>query len=258
MLVSYAFSFGSGQEISSEWAYFLYGALMEQVPRQAAELLHQEGFTPLSQYIGTDGIWRVTVLGQRAVSLLCPVLDQLTALPLRHRQIVLSVTGCSRREIRDGAAFLHAPAPALRTLCLVTPMCFKVRGAYDVLPDPRRILMGLTRQWNAAFPDCPVREEDVPDAARDLRVRKLQLHTTEYPLKGAVIPGTAGTLTLQPPQGGTIPVQGLLSFAAFSGIGIKTALGMGGTQIRQGSGTRNQMTGAVGGYLHGRAADKAN
>lgn len=232
MLVSYEFSFGSEKGISSEWAYFLYSALMEQMPSRVAELLHQEGFTPVSQYIGTDGIWHLTVLGQRAVSLLCPVLDQLTVLPLRRKQSILSVTSYSRQVIHDAASFLHAPAPRLRNLSLVTPMAFKVRGCYDSLPDPQRILMGLTRQWNAAFPNFPIQEEDIPNAARDLRVRKLQLRSTEYPLKGTVIPGTVGTLTLQPPQAGTIPIHGLLSFAAFSGIGIKTALGMGGTQIK--------------------------
>lgn len=232
MLVSYAFSFDSKPGIPSEWGYFFYSALMEQVSPQVAELLHQDGFTPMSQYIGTDGIWHLTVLGQRAVSLLCPVLDQLTVLPLKRKQSVLSVTGCTRQVVYDGASFLHTSAPKFCHLTLVTPMAFKVRGSYDSLPDSQRILMGLTRQWNATFPDFPIQEKDIPDAARDLRVRKLQLHSTEYPLKGAVIPGTVGTLTLQPPQTGTIPVHGLLSFSAFAGIGIKTALGMGGTQVK--------------------------
>ena len=66
--------------------------------------------------------------------------------------------------------------------------------------------------------------------AQDLRCCGLQLRDLNYRLKGQAIPGVVGTITLENRLEG-FPAQlahALLTFATFSGVGIKTTLGMGG------------------------------
>ena len=119
-----------------------------------------------------------------------------------------------------------------------TPASFKSRGQYQILPTPRLILQSLIKQWNGCFPDCPIEDEDgqgMEAMAAGLLCRGYQLRDQGYFLKGNHIPGFVGGMTLDStrlPGFHRTLADALLYFSGYAGIGIKTALGMGGVGHR--------------------------
>lgn len=220
-----------------EWAYPLYASLLERLPASVGIRQHDGERTGVSQFVRCVGdgrlVWQVSLLGEEAEEIFAPILEEMDCCTLRREHATLRLR--QRRVLRISAVeeLLSRPYPARRQLRFVTPTAFKSRKAYDVLPTPERIMQSLIRRWNVCIPQCPIEDEDGEGTAmlaRDLRCCGLQLRDCGYSLKGQVIPGTVGTMTLENRHSGFTAqlAHGLLTFAAFSGVGIKTTLGMGG------------------------------
>ena len=238
MLSQYALTFQAACSTpKQEWAYPLYASLLERLPAAVGIRQHDGERTGVSQFVRCLGdgqlVWQVSLLGEEAEETFGPILDELDCCTLRGERATLNLQ--QRRVLRISGVeeLLSRPYPSRRRLRFATPTAFKVRGAYDVLPTPERIVQSLIRRWNVCIPQCPIEDEDGEGTAmlaRDLRCCGLQLRDCGYHLKGQFIPGTVGAMTLENRHSG-FPAQlahALLTFAAFSGVGIKTTLGMGG------------------------------
>ena len=95
------------------------------------------------------------------------------------------------------------------------------------------VLQSLIQHWNSAFPECALTDPDAFQAlAQGLRILDYDLRTTRYLLKEARIPAFRGSMTLEARLAPPLLAlwNALLTFAPFGGIGIKTTLGMGGTE----------------------------
>ena len=223
-----------------EWAYPLYAALLARTPGDFAGRVHQDGVTPVSQYLtGTEQAlrWTVSLLGEESERTLSPVLERLDCIRLERDRVTLRTERIDCRTIRDvdGLFACSAGAAPLHRLCFVTAGCFKSRGQYLPLPTARLIVQSLMKQWNGCIPDCPIEDEDgqgMEALAAGLRPRSFQLYSRDYVLKGSPIPGFVGELTLENRLEGFHRelANALLCFASFSGVGIKTTLGMGGVE----------------------------
>lgn len=220
-----------------EWAYPLYASLLEQLPPSVGTHQHNGERTGISQFVQCPGegqvIWQISLMGEKAESVFTAVLEEMETCKLRNEHTVLHLS--QRQVLRfDGVEQLLTQVyPVRRQLRFVSPTAFKVRGAYELLPSPERILQSLIRRWNVCIPECPIEDEDGQGTAmlaRGLRCCGLQLQDSRYILKGQTIPGTIGSMTLENRHSGFQAqlTNALLTFATFSGVGIKTTLGMGG------------------------------
>lgn len=239
MLTRYELTLESSRAVQpeSEWAYPLYAALLEQLPETVAASQHIGDRTPISQFLrcDPDGTmrWHVSLLGTAAEDVIAPVLETNKVYHLRKLNTVLQVTGRRKVTISSVEDLLTEPHKQKRKLRFCTPTAFKSRGEYELLPTPERMLQNLMRQWNVCVPECSIEDEDnegIFMLTRDLRCCGLELKDRTYRLKGHPIPGIMGTLTLDNRYQGFLAqlVNGLLTFATFAGVGIKTTLGMGG------------------------------
>ena len=225
-----------------EWGYHLYAALLERGPQGYAQKIHQDGPSPVSQYLcARDGriLWTVTLLGEEAREALAPLLEAETVYRLKREQVELRATLRTRDEIATPEAMFLRAAAATSThaLSFNTPTAFKSRGEYQILPTPRLILQSLMKKWNACFPECPIEDEDgqgMEAMATGLLCRHYRLRDQPYHIKDQTIPGFVGELTLENRLTGFHRqlADALLYFADYAGIGIKTTLGMGGTEHR--------------------------
>ena len=225
---------------SAEWGYRLYGALLEGVPPSFGAVLHREGVTPVSQYLlaGEEALeWRVTLLGRESQAVLGPLLEGRQVYRLIRDRVELQAE-VRRRTCVDSVEELFALSAGgrgLHRLDFRTPTAFKSRGRYLILPNSRLSLQSLVRQWNGCFPDCPIEDQDgqgVEAMSEGLLCRGYRLRDQSYPLKGSRVPGFVGELTLENRLAGfhRTLADALLYFSGFSGVGIKTALGMGGVE----------------------------
>lgn len=223
-----------------EWGYYLYAALLERLPREFGQRVHEDGTSPVSQFVCLrEGAlyWSVALLGEEAEALAGPVLKACRPLSLQKDGVTLTPSLEALEQIADADGLFRqgAAGSRLHRLEVCTAAAFKSRGQYLNLPTPRLILQSLMKKWNGCFPDCPIVDEDgqgMEAMAGGLTIREFRLRDAAYSLKGRLIPGFRGTLTLENRLTGFHRelADALLEFSGFSGVGIKTALGMGGVR----------------------------
>lgn len=222
-----------------EWGYRLYASLLQQAPAGFAGQVHQDLVTPVSQYLaaGPQGLcWVVTLFGPQSHAALGGLLAGAGQLCLQKGPAF----AVARRQVHtlpslDALLKAGEASGAQHRLWVRTPAAFKSKGAYQCLPTQRLIMQSLVKKWNGCFADCPIEDTDgqgVEALAAGLRCTQFALHSQGYALKGHTIPGFAGELVLQNRLSGfhRTLASALLIFSGYAGIGVKTALGMGGTE----------------------------
>lgn len=225
---------------TSEWAYRLYAALLERAPTAFATELHRDGVTPVSQFLDCrDGMmcWTVNLLGEQCEECLSPVLDKVKPYYLHREQLNLVPVSIKKSHIAGVEELFSLAEKQKDNICLefVTPTAFKRKGKYYNLPDTELIFHNLVQKWNATLTECPIEDEDsagVDTMAAGFICESFHLHSSRYYLKGHPISGFEGTMVLRNQLHGFHRqlADTLLVFAGYSGIGIKTTLGMGGVK----------------------------
>ena len=223
-----------------EWGYHLYAALLARLPVDFGRRVHEDGISPVSQFVSLlDGTlcWSVALLGEEAEGIVGPVLERGEPFALQKAGVILTPALKDLEQAADADELFRRGAAGGRfhRLEVCTPAAFKSRGQYLNLPTPRLILQSLMKKWNGCFPECPIVDEDgqgMETMAEGLALREFRLRDAAYSLKGRPIPGFRGMLTVENRLSGFHRelADALLVFSGFSGVGIKTTLGMGGVR----------------------------
>lgn len=235
MIKSYLFHVNSEEALPPARAYAFYSCLLSLLPEEYVEQLHEQKETPISQCLykeKTDMVWRISLLDDTAVSVVSPILSSLKSIPLATGEMGLEKLDektLSFEEVAGKAKSIESER--FFSLCFLTPAAFKQNGRYTVLPGKELILQSLLKKWNSAFPAYPLEDGDAfRMIAEGIRISDYNLRTTRFPLKDNKIPGFVGTMSIDTHL--SAPLLGiwklLIAYAQYSGIGIKTALGMGG------------------------------
>ena len=230
----------TGGPLPSAWAYKLYGWLMEQLPPELGTSLHEEGIHPIGQYLRYEKdlqgmVWAISLLDNTTQQAVRNVLETSSKIELHENTILLEKVN---EKCLDGAAALAAAGRVAKNhrakIWLQSPCSFKQAGRYVIYPQEALILHSLLTRWNTLFPEYPLQDPDAEQALlRGIHIIDYNLRTQRYALKGSWIPGFQGSVTLEARL--ALPLlelwNTLLSLAPYTGLGIKTALGMGGTEI---------------------------
>lgn len=229
------------EPVQSAMAYPLYAWLLSQVPEQEGERLHEQGMRPISQHLWhspqtRENRWTVNLLNDEAVACFLPVLEREKSARLHQRNVEFSF--CEVERIDAVRVFVRrAQGLALENrfpLELLTPTSFKQEGRYAIFPQESLILQSLTARWGMCFPETPLNDPDAMQAIlRGLHIVDYRLQTLRHPLKQTRIPSFIGRIVLEArlPAPLMEAFKTLYCFAPYSGLGVKTALGMGGVRI---------------------------
>ena len=221
-----------------EWGYRLYSALLNEASDSFGASVHQDTVTPLSQFLLIEEqklTWVVNLLGSESEKSLSGLIEGRDSFYLRKDQVNLKVTCCIKKQLMDiDELFARTyTSNGGHLLQFQTPTAFKSRGQYRNIPTERLIMQSLINKWNGCFPECPIEDEDgqgMEAIAAGISFRRFQLQDGTYHLKRTAIPGFTGELYIENQLSGFHRdlAEMLLAFAEYSGVGIKTALGMGG------------------------------
>lgn len=227
------------QKINSNVAYPLYSELLKYVSADFADAMHEQSFTPLSQYVellnDTEILWHISLFGEEAVNEFSPRLDSLSDIRLETKEILLHTEDKIEESV---ITFDEIISEAMKiddmvwkSIKLVSPTTFKSAGQYVLFPSSDLIIKSLVSKWNYACEDYALNDEDMLDMLLSgVKISGYRLSSTSFRMKGQNIPSFTGNIKLNARLSAPIMqiYKSLLTFGEYSGIGIKTALGMGG------------------------------
>lgn len=219
----------------------LHGVLMEHIDAAYAEVMHQNGLRPYSQYLHFDKArnalhWRITALNEQAKQ---EILDAAFALPqtifLKQKNFELQLLSKEFLPLVDYGSlaekyFAHPLPGKYLSFDFLTSCSFKSEGQYVIFPQPNFLLGSLVKRWNA-FADKEKLDAQgiVQDLAQEVYVADYKLRLQPFSVDGARIPAFRGNYTLGMKNNLMCNriIAMLGEYANYCGIGIKTALGMG-------------------------------
>ena len=123
----------------------------------------------------------------------------------------------------------------------ISPTAFKKDGRYIFYPDIRCIFQSLMNKYDAAVSDEVMADEDtLEQLCENARITGYDLKSVNFSLEGVRIPSFIGKLTIKMHGTSTMVnfANMLFRFGTYSGIGIKTSLGMGSFKILKDEGRK--------------------
>lgn len=235
-----------GERIHPSMGSVMHGVLMELIGSAAAEQLHTMNLRPYSQYLFYDSarqgvFWRLSALNEYAVAtVLDPAMNYSGSVILEQKGYEIQITerkvvAKSSFEQLTEEAFTDRQSIRAVQLKFITPAGFKSENHYMLFPRMDLILHNLYSRWNV-FAGQTMFED--PEAFKymlehtvieqyDLSMRKFYIGDR------ARIPSFRGNIDINIYGYDTMKkLTGLLlRFSEFASIGIKTALGMGGSKV---------------------------
>lgn len=217
----YKIEIGYEGYFSYSWGYALYSAFLDQLREEESNRVHEEVF--FNQYV-TPKEWVVSTEGDF-------IFQKEYFLHKYNKKIQLgemTVTEVTEQELAD-KFLVKEPFQKRVRLRFLTPTTFKQNGDYVLFPTKDLIMQSLTNKWNE-WAQKFVLEDVVWD---NCKISRYDLKSVNYNLKGAKIPGFIGYVDLAFWGSESMIRLGnmICEFGNYSGVGIKSTLGMGGTKI---------------------------
>jgi CRISPR-associated endoribonuclease Cas6 len=238
MIRRFLFQVDSDKLLPPERAYAFYSCLRSLLPEGYAEAMHEQGETPISQCLYSErgqSFWQVQLLNELSNDGFSATLQELKILPVNTGDVCLKLLKDESLTADELIKKARAIEPdRFFSLRFLSPTAFKQSGRYTVLPDKELILQSLMNKWNVSFPSYPLEDEDAfRMLSAGIRVSDYNLRTTRFALKDTKIPGFIGSLRFDTHLSPSLLdiCKILLVFSEYSGVGIKTALGMGGVKF---------------------------
>lgn len=224
---------------ADQFGYFqssnMQGILMEVIDPQYAAYLHTLSYNPYSQAIvGRDEkAWCVRTTSQEAYERILLPLQGKSSFTVEKKEIHLEVTARtltqeSKQRLLD--MFYEGEAQSVFSIEFETPTAFKSDGKYVIFPTPRLIFQSLMNKYSASFADMDMYDEDtLHQLETEAEIVEYRLRSCVFPIEGIKIPSFLGTIKIRLKGSNTMKKYAgmLLHFGEYSGVGIKTAMGMG-------------------------------
>lgn len=220
----------------------LQGVIMEHIEEEYAEILHQSNLKPYSQCVVKQDdkrIWYIRTVTQKAYKKMIIPLSQLNEFEIKNGQIHVNIV---RRNFETRAEnellkeFYEIPANRFLNLTFQTPTAFKSNGKYVFYPDIRMIYQSLMMKYTASSEEMDMIDEDtLEQLTQNSEIVRYHLRSMSFPLEGVNIPGFVGSIRLKIKGTDTMAryARMLMKYGQYSGVGIKTAMGMGAIRLME-------------------------
>ena len=220
----------------------MQGVLMEQIAPEYAERLHEQGLKPYSQYIivgKEEKVWVIKTYTKEAYeNIIVPLLDgKFTAYTINKKQMHVTICEKTVRTVQQQALleeFYSDSYNRYLNLEFLTPTAFKSNGKYMIMPDMRYIYQSLMNKYSAASANMQLYDDDtLEQLTTNSQIVRYRLRSTFFPMEGVKIPAFQGEIGVKVTGTTTMAKYAklLVRFGEYSGVGIKTSVGMGALKI---------------------------
>lgn len=231
------------RKLTFHQASLLQGVMMEHIDTNYANFLHQSSMRPYSQYVlpksESESWWIIQTLNKSAYENIIQKLSAIDAFTLTHSGEQICNIKEKSTEILPKSElterFYNAPAPNSFNIRFITPAAFRQRKRYVIIPDVRLICQSLMLKFSAAYSDIDMMDDDALETiANETFITRHNIRSLPFPAEGQNIPGFVGSVAFRSGGSETLRryLRFLLDFGEFSGVGVKTAMGMGAITVK--------------------------
>lgn len=231
----------SEEKLSYNIASVMHGILMEHVDRKYGNEMHENGLKPFTQRVcdvkEDEFTWEICTMTEDAKEQIIDHLITLEQFHMKHRNLTLKVYERSFKQVSYDALvenYYFNEQSRYITIKFYSPTAFKSQGQYIFMPTVRLIFQSLIHKYDSFSTGTMVGDEETLEhIERYVYIKRYQLRSVNFSLEGIRVPAFTGTITLhvRGPQQLVNLIKMLTVFGEYSGIGIKTALGMGRIQV---------------------------
>jgi len=217
---------------------------MEQLPSDYAEHLHENGLKPFSQYLsvyGDDILWTISCLNDECADKLGNALMRgMDTVYIRNKNIALNVlkknvSTLPYKSFIDNTYFSKSTNHSLE-IAFITATAFKADGRYKFFPDLESIYSNLIRKFDAFSTEYKIYDEDMLNSLLlSSYIAAYNLRSTVFHMESVIIPAFTGWIRIKIKGSDRLAnlARMIFKYGEYSGIGIKTALGMGAVKIKE-------------------------
>ena len=235
----------SNHSISYFQSSRLQGVLMEQIDSGYAEILHLQGLKPYSLAVRREKgrtFWYVRTLTDEAYEKIICVLRnpdfhsfKLKNISETFEILHKSVKEKSEKELMND---FYAGIGEMKYINILfeTPTAFKSGGRYVIYPELKNVYFSLMNKYSAVCEDTNMLDQDLLEQlSENSEIVRYKLHSLAFPIEGIKIPAFMGEIgiCISGPHTLASYANMLCEFGEYSGIGIKTAMGMGSIKIER-------------------------
>lgn len=223
-------------EINYKQSSNLQGIIMETIDTDYAEQLHRNQTNPYSQYITKeDGktIWYIKTLTEEAYQKIILLMEGKKEFQIKKKGITIRSTKKKIQTIESRSLldeFYKKECSKYIEIQFLTPTAFKQDGRYVFYPDLRLIYGSLMRKYSQLSADLDMIDEDaLEELCEKSEIVTYRIQTVPFPIEKVTITGFVGKICIKIKGPETLAryIRLLVHFGEFSGVGIKTGIGMG-------------------------------
>lgn len=218
------------------------GVLFANISNEYADYLHQQQLHPYSQYIYFENdtpYWRINALNNEAYDkIIVPFMkDGFNSFIIYNGNIKVIIKEKVVKQ-KDSQSllddFYNVATNKTIGIEFRTLTAFKQRGRYNITPDLRLIYQSLMMKYSSIIGnDNMLDEEALDELVQNSQISSYNLFSSRFPMEGRNIPGFVGRLTIRYYGTDTMAryARMLFRYGEFSGVGIKTGMGMGAVKV---------------------------
>ena len=228
------------KELNINMASLFHGYLMENIDSAYAEYFHYNTTNPFTSCIFKDTkedkfFWRVTTFSQKAYDMLMSYFSK--GIPekiyLKNKDLEINVKSFSIQKKSYEDLFLEATER--KRIRLISPTSFKSDGVTHIFPNISTLISGVIAKINQHSETAELEDKKiVNELLEKVYIKDYNLRTKIFHLESIKIKGFIGTMDLAI-KGEDRTLANILNFlilmSEYTGLGIKTSLGMGGVKV---------------------------
>lgn len=226
-------------------ASILQGVIMEKIDSEFAIKMHENGLKPYSQCIRMEEkqkvVWYIRSLNVEAKQyIIQPLLsDTFQSFYLEHDKKQIRIVSKELLELSVHDLFQKFYTETVSNHFIIeflTPTAFKKNGKYSFYPDIFDIFQSIMRRFDSVSKNETMFNEDtLEQLSNSTEIIAYNLRSVNFSLEGVRIPAFIGTIHIKIHASQTMInfANLLFQFGNYSGVGIKTAIGMGSIHVTE-------------------------
>lgn len=229
----------SSDSLNYQMSSLFHGFLFELISSnfEYCNYLHQSKLHPYTQHLEKlNDIWHwvITFLDEDSFKYIWQEnLSKCKTIYLKNKDLNIAIEGFEIAEVPISVLdeiFINGKSGFLLQIKFLTPTSFKRNGSYVIFPSLDLIYKSIMNKYDALNLNSKVFDrKTLEDLCNYSSISSYNLKSTTFSLEGLKIKSFIGSITIRFTGPKTLYnfAKMLFYFAQFSGIGIKTSIGMG-------------------------------